>query len=202
MKNKLGFFEKCLGRLFIADCKVELSTSNEGVLYINIQITSYFSLPEAISLLLMPNSKNNGLLNFSQNLYCFQKMYRRLTNSLKMPVEIQEIAIYLQNTDVIIHKTHENCILKEIQEIFSNLIGHFEHYSNTKGEIPFEIHIPVLENPCATTCDKAPAMLKTAPSLESPYLTYWGFYFNSLRTPVIYDLKSTLFIRGDLDLMD
>ncbi|MGF1559958.1 MAG: hypothetical protein ACFCUL_12790 [Flavobacteriaceae bacterium] len=198
--DKLRGFEKSLGRFFFADCKVLISPSCDEIVCLNIHMSSDFSLPEAISLLLMPYVKDYRQTNFTQSLLCFKKMITKLKNNFDMPVDITELAIYFQNTDVIIHRINENSIIEEIREILSTLICHFDHYANSMGEIPFEIHIPVIEDPTYKKCTTVLDTSKILPVYESPYFKYWGLYFNSLRKPVIYDLNNTSIIQGGLDL--
>lgn len=192
-------FEKNLEQLFAVETKVVIYPSDDNIVQLAIEIDSNFSLSEMISLFKMPFDYKFRKANLSKIILLFQTAVHKLNHSLVSTIDIEEISVYFKNTSITILAIHRNSILEELEYIVHSVINHYEHYSTIMGQVPNEIHIPVLED--TTTKELLNQNNPAKPvSFKSPYARYWGLYFDSINTPLIYNLERTNITPGDLDL--
>ncbi|MCX2719408.1 hypothetical protein [Lentiprolixibacter aurantiacus] len=116
------------------------------------------------------------------------------------PIEIEELALELNDVTLIIKKIYPHSVEMELDLILAALTEHHTHFANGKGESPYEIYIPVIEEQLIPI---QPKFSETISKYADPvYLRYWALYFDSEEDAVIYDLRSRSFISGDLHMLN
>ncbi len=123
--------------------------------------------------------------------------------NLQNPVEvdIEEIAIFLQDTLLIVKNIYPRSVAEQFGHLMEALSGHFEHLSQQHRKLPYEIYIPVFEE--GETDPELP--IQRPSSLQrcsADYLRYWGLYYEFEEDAVIYDLGSKNIITGELYMLD
>lgn len=116
------------------------------------------------------------------------------------PIDIEELALQLKDVTLVIKKIYPHSIEMELDWILSALTEHHNRFSNGRGELPYEIYIPVIEEQIISIQPRfSEAIPKNA---DTVYLRYWGLYFDSEEDAVIYDLRNRSFISGDLHMLN
>ncbi len=192
-------FEKNLENIFSTETKVAICPSEEDFVSLAIEIDSDFSLSEVISLLKMPFDHKFRSANLNKTILLFQNAAYNLNQSLETRFDIEEISIYFKNTSITIHAVSRNSILTELEYIVKSIIDHYKYYATLMGQIPNEIHIPVIEDDAAKVLLNKNNSVKPI-DFKSPYSQFWGLYFDSMNQPLIYNLDRTNIMPGDLDL--
>lgn len=192
-------FERNLELIFSTDIKVVICPSADGLVNLAIEVDSSFSLPEIISLIRMPFEDSGQKVNLSKPILLFQNEMYALNQALTPAFDIEEVSLYFKNTSITIYAVEQNSIIEEFEYIVQAIIHHYDYYSTLMGQVPNEIHIPVLEdNTTEELFNKSNAV--KPPQYSSHYAKYWGLYFDSLDKPLIYNLRRTNITPGDLDL--
>jgi len=192
-------FEENLENIFSTDTKVVICPSEEEFVSLAIEIEINFSLSEVISLLKMPFDIAFRKNTLKKSILLFQNAVHNLNQIMTNAFDLQEVSIYFKNTSVSIHSVERNSIVEELEFIISAIIHHFEHYSTLMGQVPNEIHIPVIEDINTNELFNKNKTVKPI-NLRSPYSLFWGLYFDSITQPLIYNLDRTTITPGDLDL--
>lgn len=192
-------FEENLENLFSTETKVVICPSEDNIVSLAIEIDSNFSLSEIISIFKMPFENKYHTTNLSKTVLLFQNAAFNLNKSMASVFEIKEMSIYFKNTSVNIHSIERNSIVEELEYIIRAIVHHFEYYSTLMGQVPNEIHIPVIEDTTTKELFNENNTVKPI-DLRSPYSRFWGLYFDSINNPMIYNLDRTNITPGDLDL--
>lgn len=111
-------------------------------------------------------------------------------------IDIQEITLYLSDTNIIIKNIYKNSIPEQFNTIITEVAK--QYVSITKGltEQPEEIFIPVFEDNLGNshTMD-----LNEKSPTPSSYKEYWGIYMESEVDGLIFDVQDNKFIAANLD---
>jgi hypothetical protein len=197
--DTISTFEQNLENIFITDTNVAICSSEDNLIGLVIEIDSTFILSEVFSLLKLNLNDSYQKINSSKAILLFKNAFYTLNQSLNGNADIDELSIYFKDTSIIINSINRNSIIEEIGDIIYAVIQHHKHYSTLMGLMPNEIHIPVIEDPTTKKLfNKSEAVI--TPNYQSPYLQYWGMYFDSYDKPLIYNLNRTNITPGDLDL--
>lgn len=115
-------------------------------------------------------------------------------------IEIEELALLLNDATLVIKNIYQHSIEIELDQILAALGAHYPHFTKGLNEAPYEIYIPVIEE---TLIPTQPIESKPHTKAQNPvYLRHWGLYFDSKEDAVIYDLRSRSFISGDLHMLN
>lgn len=192
-------FEQKLENIFFTETKIAVKPPKDGLISIVIEIDSHFSLSEIISLLKMPFDERYRMSDLKKTIYRFKNAVYQLNETLQLTSDIQEFSIYFRDTAITINAVSNSSIMNEIDDVIHSLIRHYKYYSTLIGAIPNAIHIPVFEDPSTKRLFNI-ENLGDMPSYSSPYAQYWGFYYDFLDKPLIYNLSRTNIMPGDLDI--
>lgn len=192
-------FEKKLEHIFSSETRVVIFPSENNITRLAIEIESNFSLSEIISLLKMPFGGENRAASLSKTILLFQNTMFGLHKSLAVTIDIEEISLYFKNTSITIQSIHRNSIMEELEYIIKAVIHHYQYYSTIMGQLPNEIHIPVIEDNTTKELLNKNHSIKPI-NLKSPYSRFWGLYFDAINEPIIYNLDRTNITPGDLDI--
>jgi hypothetical protein len=108
-------------------------------------------------------------------------------------VDIDELKIVFQDTTIILHQISENSIFLQLGDILSHLANHSHHLVVGEAERPFEIVIPVFEDPS----DDPPCRFRekldvdeTIPGFsDKDYFGFWGLWYEFAKFRV-YDVQN------------
>lgn len=142
-------------------------------------------------------SKGNGVTLSSP----FAKALWKLQKKNQLPVEVEELALFLKDTAIVIKKIHPHSIEQHLGSILSHIAEHYVHFTRGLDETPFEIYIPVFEEDLLTQEKSLTDNITRNPENKN-YFRYWGLYFDSEEDAVIYELSSRSFISGDLHMLN
>lgn len=124
-----------------------------------------------------------------------------LSESNGFDIDIEELTIFLSDSEITIKRIYEHSIEDQIGNIFKELAEHCMDCTNNQSNMPSEIFIPVFE-------DKLDEKLKNGKYMDSvnsnkrDYFNFWGIYFSHNDDAVIYDLGMRSIISGDLYMLD
>lgn len=123
----------------------------------------------------------------------------RHLNSLE--IDIEEFAIFLKDTSIIVKKIYKESIQQQLCELLINIADHYNFITKNYTETPYEIYIPVFEEDLVENEMKI-ARIEKAHNDKKDYFGYWGLYFDSEEDAVIYDLPKKRIITGELHMLN
>ena len=119
----------------------------------------------------------------------------------RLEIDIEEFAIFLNDTSIIIKKIYKDSIQQQICELLINIADHYNFITKNYTETPYEIYIPVFEEDLLENETKI-ARIEQAHNDKKDYFGYWGLYFDSEEDAVIYDLPRKRIITGELHMLN
>jgi hypothetical protein len=139
--------------------------------------------------------------NFGSDKLCFSQLLKELRGHNDFPIEIEEFSIYLKDTSIVINKIYEESIPEQLEAILKSVSENYVHFTKGLSEIPYEIYVPVFEE-CLFEKDSTLMNIKSGNNNVQDYFKYWGLYFYSEDDVLIYDLKNTAIISGELQMLN
>lgn len=118
------------------------------------------------------------------------------TQNRALEIDIHEITLYLNDTNIIIKNIYRNSIPEQFNNIMTEIAR--QYVSITKGltEQPEEIFVPVFED----NLSSAHTFYEKQKSPNaSAYKEYWGIYMESEVDGLIFDVQKNKFIPANLD---
>lgn len=138
--------------------------------------------------------------NFGINKSSITSALHKLREDNNHPIEIEELSLILNGTSIIINRINEDSISKQLHNILTELGNHYVHFTKGLREIPFEIYVPVFEEPTLDT-ESTLVDITAGNKHTQEYFSFWGLYFESSEDALIYDLKNLSHISGDLFML-
>lgn len=139
--------------------------------------------------------------NFESKELSFSKLLFNLRERNDLNIEIEEFSIYLKDTSIVIYKIYEESIPEELESILLSVSENYVHFTKGLSEIPYEIYVPVFEESLLEK-DTTLMNIKSGNNNAEDYFKYWGLYFYSEDDVLIYDLKNTAIVLGDLQMLN
>jgi len=129
----------------------------------------------------------------------FMDAYRRLkAKNTKQNLDLGELRIIFQDSTLVIFKIAENSIFTQVESILRAVAKHSANLTLSTGERPFEIFIPVFEDPSEKRSSRFRTLLDVDETIRDistkDYLRYWGARYDFARTDRVYDLENQLLI--------
>ena len=118
-----------------------------------------------------------------------------------LEIDIEEFAIFLNDTSIIVKKIYKDSIQQQLCELFISMADHYNFITMNYTETPYEIYIPVFEEDLVENETKI-ARIEQAHNDKKDYFGYWGLYFDSEEDAVIYDLPKKRIITGELHMLN
>ena len=171
-------------------------SSDDGIAKLSIELDCNLCLLETLY------QFNNGVWgNFEPNKSVFEDALQLIRNNNKIPIEVSELSIFLEDTSIIINRIYPESIPTQLENILSELGRHYVHFTKGLAETPFEIYVPVFEE---NTNENNFTLSKIAQgnNNQKDYFAFWGLYFDSEEDAVIYDLEHTSFVPGELYMLN
>ena len=85
--------------------------------------------------------------------------------------------------------------------IFTEIGNHYVYFTKGLTEIPYEIYISVFEDNFLEG-DIVATEIERRGKNKKEYFSFWGVYFHSADDAIIYDLKNSCLISGDLHMLN
>lgn len=139
--------------------------------------------------------------NFESKAISFSNLLETLRERNDIFIEIEEFSIFLKDTSIIINKIYDESIPEQLEAILRSVSDNFVHFSLGLTEVPYEIYLPVFEENILEN-DTILMNIKSGKNKVKDYFKYWGLYFNSKDDALIYDLKNTTIISGDVQMLN
>ena len=200
--NGIETFKKDLEKYFFAELKLQVNVSKEdSKILLNIGLNCNFGLTESLFHL---NSGNwGGFCKDSTQLENsgFVLSVMELQEQNSQEIVIEEFAIYFKDTSLFITKIPNQDITDQLCDIMGTLSENFVHFTKGLTEMPYEIFVPVFEEPTDSLPDNASWAME---KIRTSYFSFWGLYFHSdiNHDSSVYDLKSKNIIDGDFFLLN
>lgn len=137
----------------------------------------------------------------------FLRAYEKLRDRNKAKgVDIEELRITFQDSSLVLHKISPDGIFSGLEQIMHTLAASYDFMRLDGSEPPFEIHIPVFEDPAEDRLCRFRVMLDVDETITdisaADYLKYWGLYYDYARTFRVYDVQRRLLIDSEFYTLD
>jgi hypothetical protein len=112
--------------------------------------------------------------------------------------DIDELRLIFQDSVVIVDCLGDGSIASSLEKILQTLARNYQHLVLSSGEPPFEIYIPIFEDPAVDRPSRFRVLVhwdETIPSVSvSDYFVYWGLWYDFSHKHRIYDVPRELLI--------
>jgi hypothetical protein len=171
-----------------------------GLYNLSVEIVSTLALSHVVRLLL--DGVAFDLIKEGTKAFVLQPLlsaYRKLKERNKGHYgDIDELRLIFQDSVVIIDYLGDNSIVSSLEKILKTLAKNYQHLLLKSGEPPFEIYIPVFEDPAIDRPSRFRVLLhydETIPKVSaSDYFVYWGLWYDFSSRHRIYDVAKQLLI--------
>jgi hypothetical protein len=120
-------------------------------------------------------------------------------------LDIEELRIMFQDTTVVIHKLTNDSIFPHLDKILRTIAFHSAKLTLGTGERPFEIHVPIFEDPTQDRLCRFRVMLDVDETIRnistSDYFQLWGLRYDYAGDRV-YNLEKGLIIENEFYTLD
>ena len=129
----------------------------------------------------------------------FLNAYRKLKDkNRERHLEIQEIKIEFQDCILVLHSLYSAPILDNLEAVLRSIAGNWNDLRLTSGELPFEIHISVLEDTTESKTAKFRVIGEIDETITSDgakdYFGYWGIIYDRALQRRVYDVNQRMLI--------
>ena len=191
----LDCFKNNLEKYFFSEVIVRDYASEATSAKLVLELNCNFGLTE------MLHHLNMGTWgNFESKELAFPRLLETLRKSNDVAIEIEEFSIFLKDTSIIINKIYDESIPEQLGPILRSISENFVHFTKGLTEVPYEIYAPVFEENLLEN-DATLKNIKSGNNKVKDYFKYWGLYFYNEDDALIYDLKNTSVISGDLQML-
>jgi hypothetical protein len=155
-----------------------------GLTHLHVELLSTISLHHLVQLLL--DGVAFDLIKHGAEAFVlrpFIEAYKRLRDrNKKRRVDIGDLQIKFQDSLVVLHEISSDTLLSQLEVIFWTLAHSYRHLLLENGDSPYEIHIPVFEDPA----EDRPCRFRVIgdidetirPSGPEDYLGLWGLSYD------------------------
>jgi hypothetical protein len=128
-------------------------------------------------------------------LNAYHKLARR--NTAYSP-DISDIRLVFQDTTLVVYRITDGSIFLQLEQILTTLAKHSSNLTLRSGERPFEIHIPIFEDPEPNPLCRFRVLLDVDEPIRTPsvadYFRYWGIHYDFQRNTRVYDVQRSLLL--------
>ncbi|MFC1730724.1 hypothetical protein ACFL6I_10365 [candidate division KSB1 bacterium] len=115
----------------------------------------------------------------------------------KQNIEVDELKFSFQDADIIVKKVATKPLFDELERVFKAVAESYEFLKGRNGELPYEIHIPVFEDPDPRFC-RYRSLLDVDETIEEvsadSYLHLWGVRYNLEGQIRVFDVQRQILI--------
>lgn len=192
----LNSFKKSLEKHFFSQVVVRDHSTEPTAVKLILELTCNFGLAQ-----MLHHLKLGTWGSFESKENSFSNLFRKLREANDLYLEVEEFAIFLKDTSIIINKIFDDSIPQQLEEILQTVSKNYVHFTKGLTEVPYEIYVPVFEESLLEN-DSTLMNIKSGNNNVQDYFKYWGLYFYSEDDALIYDLKNTAIISGDLHMLN
>ncbi len=136
----------------------------------------------------------------------FLNAFAKLKSSAKsQKVDISELRFVFNDAEILITSVRPDSLYENIGEIFKFLVENFQHLQANGNESPYEITIPVFQDPTGEIC-RYRTLLDVDETIENvsvaSYFGLWGVQYDFDRTVRVYDVERKQLIDADFLTVD
>ncbi|MFI5419452.1 MAG: hypothetical protein ACHQ1H_00645 [Nitrososphaerales archaeon] len=165
-----------------------------GLVHLTAELISSFPLSHIVQLLLDGIAYDlikEGSRSFI--LRPFIAAYHRLRDKNKERLlEIAELKIEFADCQISVHEVSRDTVIDNIERILHFLAYNYGRLALPSGELPYEIHVPVVEDPdteCATKFRILANIEETITGCPDDYFRYWGIAYGYPWERRVYDVR-------------
>jgi hypothetical protein len=171
-----------------------------GLYHLSVEIVSTFALSHVVRLLLegvafdliKEGTKAFVLRPF---LAAYKKLKERNRNGY---ADIEDLKLIFQDSIVIVDSLGDGSVAASVGQILQTLAASYSNLLLKTGEPPYEIHIPVFEDPAGDRPSRFRVLLdvdETIPTISvADYYKLWGLWYDFSRQKRIYDVSRQLLV--------
>ena len=197
--NGLDEFLKFLEREFFAEAKMKCrfnNADNKAELILDLYFN--FGLTESLRHFNEGDWSNNTFPTGSQVRLSssFTKALKKLNGQNSHNLDIAEASLHYSDTSIVISRTNDFSIPKQLGTILSKISEHFVYFTKGLTEMPYEVFVPVYEGKSQNVFEPN--------KCQSNYFDYWGLYFEDTihHKVMIYSLNDKQLYQEDLFLLE
>lgn len=129
----------------------------------------------------------------------FIKAYQRLKDrNPETNLDIDVLRLVLRDSVIVIYRLTDGSVFEHLEKILTIVAGEYTHLILRSGEIPFEIHVPVFEDPSDDRLSRFRVLLDVdeiiEPRPDIDYFKLWGLQYDFSRTTRVYDVHQRLLL--------
>jgi len=167
-----------------------------GLLHLCVEIISRFPISHVIQLLI-DGAAYDLIKEGSRSLILrpFIAAYKKLRErNVDRLLDIQELRIEFADCQLTMHEVSTNTVIENLQQILAALAEHYDHLARRTGELPYEVHIPVLED----HDEERKTRFRILGNVDEPitgrgpedYFRYWGIVYGRPWERSVYDVRA------------
>jgi len=169
-----------------------------GLLHFAVEFVSSVSLADVAAFL--ASGIAYDLIKDSTRAFVFRpflQAYRKLKER-NDELDVDSLRLVMRDSVVVVYRLSENSLLENLEAILRTLASEYRHLVRRSGEAPFEIHVPVFQDPASDPPARFRVLLEVdetlTPKPKDDYLRYWGLVYDFSRCADagsrVYDVKS------------
>lgn len=137
----------------------------------------------------------------------FLAAYKKLKmRNSERSIDIAELQIEFQDCLVVIHETSRDTIFNHLEKILMTLAQNYDRLRLKSGELPFAIHIPVVEDPDKERTCRFRVIGDIDETIRSKgptdYFEFWGLVYDRARVVRVYDVTRQLLIDENFNTLE
>jgi hypothetical protein len=170
-----------------------------GLYDLVVQVTSSISLRDFVSLIL--GGVAYDLVKSGTHSFILRPLIEAIkklkAKNKEKNIEVDELKLFFQDTDVILKKVATRSLFDDLEQIIKAVAESYEAIKGPTGEPPYEIHIPVFEDPAPRFC-RYRSLLDVDETIEEvsadSYLHLWGARYNLEGQIRVFDVQKQILI--------
>ncbi len=191
----LDVYLKSLERYYFSEVSLRNYTSSDISLEMTIDMRCNMDLLEVLGFHNKRRWGSNG-----SHISPLKKSLDLLSEQNRLKLDIEELTLFLNDTNIIIKKTHNRSIPDLLDEVLSEIASHYVYFTKGLTEKPYEIFIPVFEDDIAHNIEDNTTLGEMNKKTTQSYFEFWGVYLESEEDASIYDVTKNMYIPADLDI--
>lgn len=123
----------------------------------------------------------------------FKTAFQKFCDSNNGIIDIAEASFHFNDSSIIITRIYDSSVVEQLDNLIMKISEHFVHFTKGLTEMPYEIFVPVFEDPTQNIFE-----------IEQNYFDYWGIYFedNSEHNAMVYNLRTKQLSKEDFFLLE
>lgn len=173
-----------------------------GLHELAVEIVSNLTLQDVVTFILSGmayDAIKSGTKSFI--LRPFLAAYRQLRDrNPGLRVDIEQLSIIFQDSNLIIYKITDDSICVSLEGILKLVAKNYAAMRLPSNEAPFQIHIPVLEDPTGDRLSRFRVILdidETVDASNADYLRLWGLRYDYANLDRVFDVERRLLIDSE-----